>query len=781
MTPTAASGDGGLKLRGLLHQGRELLRERHLKRAVTNAQIAYDFASRSGDAPDVADAAQLILAEAAVLQAHYAFDVTLADADLRAIERRHGGTAPRSTVSFELTVLRAEQALLRRDAAFAKTLLAALFAQDVPTAARARTWLAYAEAHVLSGDLAGARRALTEAEARCGEAAGRPCLDRARLHYLRARIAIEAEDVPVALAESSQALALAKAADQPELVADAARLLGATTAARGNLEIALRILYESLEAAERCGSGPAMLATHLEIARVYEVLRYDAEAAKHFHAALAPAERFGRHAEAYAANLALARAAQRLGRAAEATDFLARALRSAQAALGPYEAATVLGELAYVQWGQGATDLASHYAVAARRSAGVCSPASPAVAGDAPPPEGHAPARLHLVEALVHVHRGDAPSGLASAARARSRALAEDLPEIAIEADRLTARALEASGEFAGALEAERRAAQLSDQTHARRRNRQLGDLDMRAALQQSEREIERLTRESGLKSALLSKSDEVERANAELLQANEDLRQFAFVASHDLKEPLRQIGSYVGLLRRKCGARLDEDGRAYLDFVSDGAARLNRLFDSLMHYTSVARQDKISEDVDLGRLFDHLCRERASLLEARGARVAYERLPRVQTGGALLRHVCDALLDNALKFVPHDRSPEVTIAAEAEGDAYLIRITDNGIGLAQAYREKVFQLFQMLHAKGEYPGTGVGLAVAHKTIQRLGGRLWYEDRADGLPGVSFCFTLPMGVERRLDGAGVERGDSTGLTRGGARVDGGIGGAEQAA
>ena len=181
---------------------------------------------------------------------------------------------------------------------------------------------------------------------------------------------------------------------------------------------------------------------------------------------------------------------------------------------------------------------------------------------------------------------------LVAAGQAAVGGIDEHRPEIVVEALRMQARAHDALGNLRDALIAERAAgAHLSDLID-RQRERQLADLDMRAALREREREIEKLTRENDLKSTLLSKNEEIERANADLLQANEELRQFAFVASHDLKEPLRQIGSYVGLLKRKYAKTFDEDGLAYLGFVTEGVSRLNRLFDSLMHYTAVARLD---------------------------------------------------------------------------------------------------------------------------------------------------------------------------------------------
>jgi light-regulated signal transduction histidine kinase (bacteriophytochrome) len=261
--------------------------------------------------------------------------------------------------------------------------------------------------------------------------------------------------------------------------------------------------------------------------------------------------------------------------------------------------------------------------------------------------------------------------------------------------------------------------------------------------LRKKEREIEKLTRENQLKSALIEKNDEIERANRELIQVNEELRQFAYVASHDLKEPLRQVGSYISLLRRKYAHLFDDDAQTYFGFVTEGVNRLNRLFDSLMQYTTVARIEKEISAVDMNRLLASVEAEYASEIAKAKATVRYLDLPVIQTGGKLLRHVIKALLDNSLKFRRPGVAANVQVRIVDKGDNHQIEFQDNGIGISQEYQDKVFGLFQMLHPKADYIGTGVGLAIAQKTVQRLGGRIWFDVNPDGSAGTTFFITLP--------------------------------------
>jgi PAS domain S-box-containing protein len=238
---------------------------------------------------------------------------------------------------------------------------------------------------------------------------------------------------------------------------------------------------------------------------------------------------------------------------------------------------------------------------------------------------------------------------------------------------------------------------------------------------------------------ALEERAGELERSNAEL-------EQFAYVASHDLSEPLRMVSSYLQLLRRRYHGRLDGDADAFIDFAVDGAARMRDLIDALLTYSRAGRGDRPAQPVDTRAVVDRVV-DGVTHAEAREARVSVGELPPVLGDEQGLGQLFQNLVGNALKFVPDDRIPEIAIAAEAaDGGMWRFEVADNGIGLEPVHAERIFRMFQRLHTRDEYPGTGIGLAIAKKVVERHGGAIWAEPRAEA--GTRFVFTLPVEEER---------------------------------
>lgn len=225
-----------------------------------------------------------------------------------------------------------------------------------------------------------------------------------------------------------------------------------------------------------------------------------------------------------------------------------------------------------------------------------------------------------------------------------------------------------------------------------------------------------------------------------ELKRSNEDLEQFAYVASHDLQEPLRMVNNYVQLVRQRYGDKLDDSGREFLDFALDGAVRMQQLILDLLAYSRIGRQGRQFARTDV----QHACaRALANLkvaIEESRAEIIQDPLPTVFGDLTLLTQLFQNLIGNGLKF-RGERPPRIEVRVVRQGADWHFSIADNGIGIAPQDFERIFIVFQRLHGREKYPGTGIGLSVCKKIVERHGGRIWVESRL-GL-GTTFHFTLP--------------------------------------
>jgi len=233
----------------------------------------------------------------------------------------------------------------------------------------------------------------------------------------------------------------------------------------------------------------------------------------------------------------------------------------------------------------------------------------------------------------------------------------------------------------------------------------------------------------------------QLEQRAAELARSNHDLEQFAYVTSHDLSEPLRMVASYTQLLDRRYRHLLDDDGKDFMRFIVEGAQRMRRLIDDLLVYSRTGRGDSKMDNHSLGEPLDRALANLAHAVREAGAVIERpDALPAVPCNPSAIAQLFQNLIGNALKF-RGDRPIVVRIGAERDGAMWHIRVADNGIGIAPEYFERIFVIFQRLHARDRYEGTGIGLAICKKVVERHGGRIWVES-APG-EGASFHFTLP--------------------------------------
>jgi PAS domain S-box-containing protein len=227
---------------------------------------------------------------------------------------------------------------------------------------------------------------------------------------------------------------------------------------------------------------------------------------------------------------------------------------------------------------------------------------------------------------------------------------------------------------------------------------------------------------------------------NLELEKSNSDLEQFAYVASHDLQEPLRMVSSYTTLLLKRIDTS-DPEIKEFADFIRDGAIRMQRMLKDLLAYSRVGRVDVFFEEVDLNDILqEELHNMGAKIAEAK-AEIEFDPLPVVRGVRSLLGQVFQNLLSNAIKFRHKERAPVIRISAENTGREWLFRVEDNGIGIKPGYSERVFIIFQRLHTQAEYPGTGIGLSLVKKAIEFHDGKIWIEQKKGD--GTMICFTLP--------------------------------------
>ena len=226
---------------------------------------------------------------------------------------------------------------------------------------------------------------------------------------------------------------------------------------------------------------------------------------------------------------------------------------------------------------------------------------------------------------------------------------------------------------------------------------------------------------------------------NAELKNSNQELEQFAYVASHDLQEPLRMISSYTQLLERRYGDKLDQDAKDFIEFAVDGANRMQKLINDLLEFSRVTTRAKPSEEVDsytiLGRAITNL----QQVIQETGTIVTNDDLPKIKADDSQLVRVFQNIIDNAIKFCSKE-SPRIHISAQEDENECIFSIRDNGIGIDEQYKNRIFNIFQRLHTKEEYPGTGIGLAICKRIVQRHNGRIWFKSELG--KGTTFYFTL---------------------------------------
>ena len=237
----------------------------------------------------------------------------------------------------------------------------------------------------------------------------------------------------------------------------------------------------------------------------------------------------------------------------------------------------------------------------------------------------------------------------------------------------------------------------------------------------------------------LIKAAAKAEQANRDLARKNKEMEQFAYIASHDLQEPLRTTSSFVGLLQKQYHGKLDEKADRYLTYILESSGRMRVLIKNLLDYSQIGSKKEL-EQVDCNKMLHNVLADLGIAINEAGADIKSESLPVINGYATELKQLFQNLITNAIKFKKEDSSPEINISVHKNGSYWQFAFKDNGIGIEEKYNEKIFVIFQRLHSRTEYEGSGIGLSHCKKIVELHKGRIWVESKVG--EGSTFQFTI---------------------------------------
>jgi PAS domain S-box-containing protein len=274
---------------------------------------------------------------------------------------------------------------------------------------------------------------------------------------------------------------------------------------------------------------------------------------------------------------------------------------------------------------------------------------------------------------------------------------------------------------------------------------RKLAEENLRKARDELDERVRERTKElSRASEELAARAQELARKSEDLTRSNAELEQFAYVASHDLQEPLRMISSYVQLLSRRYNNKLDKDADEFIAYAVEGTKRMQQLINDLLAYSRVGTRGRPPEPTDFEQVFSEAMANLKIAVEESEAIVTHDKLPTEVADKMQMVQLFQNLIGNAIKFKGHD-SPRIHVSARPTGDEWIFSVQDNGIGIDPQFFDRIFTIFQRLHGRNEYPGTGIGLTVSKKIVERHGGRIWLHSEPG--KGTTFYFTISRQIE----------------------------------
>ena len=702
-------------MQALLDASQSHFHKRNLKLAQTTAQIAADFAKRSGDLEEIFKA-KLLLAKIYTTNARYTRDQSFFEKANTYLEE--AAQLPYSkSADEEISFLKTKGNSLQQGGKLEEALKffeqCLQLAKDVSTKERL-TDILIEKGHCfrLMSRYDDAGKIAKKIEQSDIFESEKNSELRARAYHLSALTRVQKHDYSGALSDAQALLSLSRRFGNPEQELIALNVMAIVSGVKANFKIAAQYFQDALSKSEEIGYRYYIAQCLINIATIYAHL-YNYEDAL---------ERYSEVLENYKNTLDdhtkvaifnnVGNIYYTIEQYEKAKAFFEKALALAKDKSFETEAALSLAQLSRTCTALGNIDYARELAtVAENRLAPLGNVNGTQInlinSGDI------LFQKKEFEKAVVLVEKGIQSAVL----------LQDDVSQIT--GFRLLSKIHNQQGDFEKALEKLTVYTKMKEDFDKQQRNRQFLDLEIRNAIKRKQTEIEQLTKENELQALLLEKGDQIERQNRELLSMNEDLRQFAYIASHDLKEPLRMISSYAQILTRLYGDKFDENAKTYFGYMTEGVSRMNQLLEDLLKYATIGRSEEETEPLELDYIVE-ICRVNLKvLIQETGAAIDYDELPTVYAQRSMLIQLMQNLISNAIKFRKPDVAPQVFIKSSETEDAFTISVSDNGIGIEKENLERIFVIFQRLHARSKYEGTGIGLAVCQKIVQRLGGSIW--------------------------------------------------------
>ena len=547
------------------------------------------------------------------------------------------------------------------------------------------------------------------------------------VYALLGQIYIKSHDYASSLKYNEELLEISRTNNDLEKETIALKNLGIVYGARADLKEAMEYFLEALDKAKQINYRKQIAQIQINIATIYANLYNYKEAEDRYRTALEDySDVISQNVEVITLNN-VGNIYYEMNRFQEALVYFEKANRLAKEAKYSEMLAHTLSQISRTHTALGDLDTAFDVAQKAQRLIEEIGELS-----------GRQINLINLGEILFRKKQYVKASKLISQGAIIAKGLDDNASEI--RAYKLLSALFEAQKDYEKAFQYQKVYAIIQDKFSQVQRNRLTLDMEINYSIKEKQKAIEQLKIENKLQALLLERQDQISIQNEQLTEANEELKQFAYVASHDLKEPLRMIGSYTQIINRQFTNAVDEKTQVYFDYVNGGVKRMNSLLDALLQYATIGRIAEENRIVKLEDVVDICCLHLKLRIEETKAIVRYENLPKVFAIRSLMLQLFQNLISNAIKFKKPDVAPEVYISFKEQENDYLISVRDNGIGISPEYKDRIFVIFQRLHRRTDYEGTGIGLAICHKIIKRMKGNIWVESELG--KGATFFFTL---------------------------------------